>query len=102
MGRVVALLFVAAWLVPACGGDSSEADLSEDDAVRVARDFLSSTPDEDVDPDVRIDGVCAQVTFPGMTPVVLSASDGRWVAMQQGETLGSGYEPGAVNCLDGP
>lgn len=102
MRRWVTAVACVAWLVTACGGDSTGADLSEDDAVRVAGSSIGLAPEDGAAPDVRIDGLCAQVTFPGAEPVVLSASDGAWAVMEQGEALGSGYEPGAINCLAEP
>jgi hypothetical protein len=102
MRRWVTAVACAAWLVTACGGDGTEADLSEDDAVRVAGSSIGLALEDHADPEVRIDGLCAEVTFPGGAPVVLHASDGAWAVMAQGEALGSGYEPGAINCLHEP
>jgi hypothetical protein len=97
---VVGLLVV---LCVACG-EGSHAQLSADDAERVARDHLGTMGDAQAE--VRLDVVnrhdCALVTFDSSV-VILSASDGEWAVMDNGNpNLGSGYDPSGQNCLTEP
>jgi hypothetical protein len=79
-------------LLGACSRDGGPLEAS--DAEKVARESLPGEPASD--PVVQIDGLCALITYDGVEPIVLGASDGQWFVVDA--ALGAGYDPTKRNC----